>query len=303
MDFVVLDFEMAAPEKFNPCEIGLTFVKNSQIVATKSWLIKPPCYPNFYQHFAAASGITPMDVAQSPEFPDVWREVLPMIEGELVLAHFASFDMDVLCQTLTHYGLDFPNITYACTHLFAKIVFPVRVSNEANEHKPYGLAALCKTHKIKFRHHRAGEDARAAAELALIMFAKRGILSIEDISSNLNVRLGRITADGCQYPPYKQGKSKQKTKKPVQKKATVRKAQTGVYRCENHFAEEEQTGKQRQKAGRKRQVQKQKARRTRRKIWKEQKEAAAIWIFILTMAGVIWVIWFLVYIIQSICKF
>ena len=228
----MLDFETAGQGKINPCEIGLAFVENGKIVGTKRWLIKPPCYPRFEPSFTNIHGISAMDVANSPEFPGVWREVQPLIEGKFVLAHYATFDMDVLYQTLCYYGLALPNFTYGCTCQFSRIIFQGEQS--------HGLAALCQTHKIKFQHHRASEDARAAAELALIMFEKRGIHSIGDIEDNLAIRLGRMMTNGKWYQPYKPSKSKQKAKtprkssKPKEKQSEyVHEIASGVYRYDS----------------------------------------------------------------------
>ena len=43
MNFTAIDFETAHAEF--PCEIGLTRVENGIIINTKSWLIKPACFP------------------------------------------------------------------------------------------------------------------------------------------------------------------------------------------------------------------------------------------------------------------
>jgi DNA polymerase-3 subunit epsilon len=47
MNFITIDFETATGDGFSPCEVGLTFVENWEIKETKSWLIKPKCYPYF----------------------------------------------------------------------------------------------------------------------------------------------------------------------------------------------------------------------------------------------------------------
>ena len=188
MDFVTLDFETATETRNSPCEIGLTFVKNSEIAETKSWLIKPPSYPYFHWMNICIHGITPDDVKDSPEFPDVWNEVFPMIEGLPVLAHFASFDMSVMRQTLIHYDMDFPSFTYGCTCVFARVVFP--------NLPMYRLDYLCELQNISLDHHRAAPDSRATAELAMLMFDKLDIVSMEDISKKLNVCLGQITPTG-----------------------------------------------------------------------------------------------------------
>lgn len=266
MDFVALDFETASPEKFNACEIGLSFVENGRIVATKSWFIKPPCYPNFYKYF---NNITPLDVAKSPQFPGVWKEIYPLIEGKFVLMHNAPFDIEVLCTTLVYYGLPLPNITYGCTLQIARIVFPGRKRSK-NIDKPYGLAALCKTHKITFNHHHAGEDARACAELALKMFEKHGIFSVEDIESEFNIRIGRLKATGERYRPYKKGNPKSKSKKHTQANAEEQRQQNEQEQ-QNQEKQEEQ---QRQNEERKKQQQEWEEVRWREEERKREKQKA-----------------------------
>ena len=196
MNFIVLDFETAThpSQRRDPCEIGLTFVYDNRIAESKSWLIKPPCYPHFDPNNVAINGITPAIVANSPEFPGIWRIVRLMIEGQFVLAHYTEFDMPVLCNTIKHYGLAFPSLRYACTLQIARKVFP-DYSNHKLEH-------LCQVHHIQYRSHRAGDDSRATAMLALIMFEKSGIIVHEDIPRKLGVNLWDIKGNGeCKKLP------------------------------------------------------------------------------------------------------
>jgi len=41
MEFITIDFETTTADRDSPCKIGLTFVKDKEIIDTKSWLIKP----------------------------------------------------------------------------------------------------------------------------------------------------------------------------------------------------------------------------------------------------------------------
>ena len=62
MNFIALDFETATHERNSACELGICVVENSEIVETKSWLIKPPSYPYFNSHNINVHGIYPEDV-------------------------------------------------------------------------------------------------------------------------------------------------------------------------------------------------------------------------------------------------
>jgi DNA polymerase-3 subunit epsilon len=191
MDFITIDFETATPERHSPCEIGLTFVENDEIRATKSWLIKPPSYPYFNPFNVSIHGITPNDVKDAPEFFDLWNELLPLLRERFLIAHNAGFDFSVLRKTLEFYEIPLPCLDYGCTCVFAKKVWP---------HFPmYGLKPLCEYNGISFNHHRAGADSEATAKLALKIFANVGISTVGDIVEKLQVNIGRCFEDG--YKP------------------------------------------------------------------------------------------------------
>jgi DNA polymerase-3 subunit epsilon len=188
MNFVTIDFETASADRGTPCEIGLTFVEDNQIVSTRSWLIKPHCYPNFDYFNVLIHGITPQMVAAEPEFNEVWAEILPLIEGKFLFAHNAGFDFSVLRKTLDAYDLAYPNVAYACSYIMAKNIWPGQSS--------YNLKSLCNDRKIVFDHHRAGADAKATAELILIAFAELQIKGPDDFKLKCHMGIGNLSASG-----------------------------------------------------------------------------------------------------------
>ena len=187
MDFITLDFETATSQRHSPCEIGLTFVKNSQIIETKTWLIKPIKKEyvgfNIYIH-----GITPKNTADKPEFNEIWTELKPLIENQFLIAHNAGFDISVLRRTLELYKLPFPTLNYSCSYIFSKKVW---------EGLPaYDLKTLCKVNNIPLKHHRAGADSKATAELALKAFEIAGVVSFNDFPKKLKTTVGQLYDGG-----------------------------------------------------------------------------------------------------------
>ena len=183
MDFVTLDFETANSSAASPCEIGLTFVRENRVVETKSWLIRPKGnYFNFYN--TKIHGISAADVVDSLEFDELWGELKPLIEDELVLAHNASFDMSVLRSTLEMYDLAVPNILYGCTVQIARKLWPGRAK--------YDLKSLCDWNQIEFRHHRAGADSEATAKMILRGFEQRGIQEFDQLFEELGYKAKRL---------------------------------------------------------------------------------------------------------------
>jgi DNA polymerase-3 subunit epsilon len=196
IDFVTIDFETATSERNSPCELGLTFVADGKITETKSWLIKP--YYNCFDYFnTLIHGITASDVADKPEFNELWRDVLPLVEGKFLIAHNAGFDMSVLRKTLELYEIPFPEFSYSCSYIFSKQVWPGLSG--------YDLATLCNVHNIPLQHHRAGPDSKATAELCIKAFETKAIYSFANFTSNLDVTVGKLYPGG-----YKPSETKRK---------------------------------------------------------------------------------------------
>ncbi|GAB4007102.1 exonuclease domain-containing protein [Spirosoma migulaei] len=203
MDFITIDFETATAQRDSPCEIGLSFVENSQIVETKSWLIKPHYYPHFDFFNVAIHGIRPQDVKNAPEFCDLWGEIRPMIDGRFLIAHNAGFDFSVLRKTLDTYKIPYPTLNYSCSYIFSKKVWLGLPA--------YDLKTLCRTNNIDLQHHRAAADSRATAELALKAFELSGVCCIDDFPDKLRTVVGRIYEGG-----YKPSETKQINRNPTQ---------------------------------------------------------------------------------------
>jgi DNA polymerase-3 subunit epsilon len=186
-DFVALDFETANREWNSACAIGLAFVAGGRVVANPSWLIRPPQL-YFDPGFIKIHGITAADVADKPDFTELWTAISRHIEGRIIIAHNAEFDISVLQHTLDHYRLPRPTLDFACSKIIAQRTWPTL--------KKYGLAALAENHGIVFRHHDAGEDANVCAQLALKACFAKGVSGIAPLHEALNLVWGRLHADG-----------------------------------------------------------------------------------------------------------
>jgi DNA polymerase-3 subunit epsilon len=186
MDFIALDFETATSKRDSPCEIGLAIVRDGVVREVRNWLIKPLYWPHFSHWNIAVHGITPQDVAHAPEWPEVWEEVSALISGRTVVAHNAAFDMGVLAATLSTYSIPTPDFNYFCSVKLARKAWP--------GFPKYGLKALCQEHSITLqRHHRAGDDAQAAAEIVIKALAGYPRMNVADLVRALKVHIGSFT--------------------------------------------------------------------------------------------------------------
>lgn len=190
MNFVAIDFETANEKRNSPCSLGLTVVKDSQIILEKYWLIRPKelrfAPMNVWIH-----GIREGDVSCEKEFHTLWPEILPYLENNLVVAHNASFDMSVLRSTLDLYDLPYPTFDYCCTMVMSKHFYAYLDNAKLNT----------VSHHLghQFTHHHASADATACAHILLAISKELGTTHIQDISRLVGFKLGKVFERG--YTP------------------------------------------------------------------------------------------------------
>lgn len=192
MDFLALDFETATTAPDSPCELGIAIVRGGVVREVRNWLIKPPQWPCFNPWNIAVHGIRPDDVATAPRWDDIWQEVADLLHGSTVVAHNAAFDMTVLRSTLASHGLPHPTFQYFCSVSLARRMWPGRTS--------YGLGPMCAFHGIPLRHHRAGNDAEATAELVLRATDRNTGHDITRFLLDAKVKVGAFYPGGHRTP-------------------------------------------------------------------------------------------------------
>lgn len=176
LNFVAIDFETANNYRKSACSLGLVVVRDGEIVDSKYWLIKPePLEVGFYQK--KVHGLSLEDLVDKPSFHELWPEIAPYFENQILVCHNAGFDISVLSHLMAHYEMEFNDYDYFCTMSGARQAFPKETS--------YGLSYLAFKHGIDFVHHQALEDARACAKLAVIMAKHLEINSLTDFHKRI----------------------------------------------------------------------------------------------------------------------
>lgn len=190
MTVVAIDFETANETRTSACALGLAWIEDGRVVATEEHRIRPR-EMRFLPMNVAIHGIRPEDVADAPEFPELWAALSPRLGGALVLAHNASFDLSVLRHTLDDYGLAAPCCDYLCTVIVARRAWP-----ELPRHR---LNVLADHLGLALDHHRAGSDAAACGRIALAAAGVLGAARVADIPAVTGIRPGRL-APGAHTP-------------------------------------------------------------------------------------------------------
>ena len=187
MDFIAIDFETATSQRTSVCSLGICEVVNNKVVKRESMLIRPEPF-EFNPYNIKIHGITPDMVRDMPTFAELWSYIKPKLEGKLVIAHNASFDINVLCRTLDSFGIEYPTFNYLCTVKLSQKAYP-----ELESHK---LNALAEAFGICFSHHDACDDAYVCALVLLHILKDYKLKSLEDIKKTFDTDGGSIFP-GC----------------------------------------------------------------------------------------------------------
>ena len=186
MNFVSLDFETANPSRVSICSAGLAVFENGELTEAPYWLVRPPKGHGWFdEDFNEVHGLTHLDVLDAPGFPAIAPELLARLaRADLVIAHYAEFDIGHLRETLDHFGLPRPEFDYVCTCQLARRVWP-----ELPNHKLNTLTARI---GHEFKHHHAQADAEAAGRVLLAMMKHLNSVTPRDLLSRAGMEPKRF---------------------------------------------------------------------------------------------------------------
>ena len=157
-DFAAIDFETANSERASVCSVGVVIVRNNEIVDSFYSLINPE--PNYYNYWCTkVHGLTNRNTDDAPVFPEVWKQIAPLIEGLPLVAHNSPFDESCLKAVFRVYQMDYPDYKFYDTLSTAR-----RTMKGLENHQLHTVAAVC-GYQLD-NHHHALADAEACAWIA-----------------------------------------------------------------------------------------------------------------------------------------
>ena len=184
-DFVVFDLETTGA-KAPPCritEIGAFRVDRGVITEKFHTLVNPEMpIPAF---ITSLTGISDDMVRNAPLFEDVVENLLDFLDDSVLVAHNAPFDMKFLNHEISRvygeYRLANPCL---CTVQLSRKLLP-----EIENHK---LKTVAEHYSISLvNHHRAGDDAKATAEIFVNFLDLLTTAGLQDIGSIKQLGLRR----------------------------------------------------------------------------------------------------------------
>lgn len=190
--FVVIDTETsgAYPLSAELCEVAAVRIEDGKIVGEYSSLIKPT--QTMSEKIIGIHGITNEMVADAPPVAEVMPKLHDFIQGAVVLAHHAPFDVGFLAWEFEKLGLELPTEPVLCTSLLSR-----QLIKESPNHKLQTLIGILNLDRGQA--HRALDDARACWGVAHACFQR----AAKDSSSVATLeRLREIQIKEIQWELY-----------------------------------------------------------------------------------------------------
>ncbi|MDF2521973.1 MAG: polymerase alpha chain, partial [Clostridia bacterium] len=176
--FCVLDLETTgfSPLTEKITEIGIMKFKDGEVIDQFSCFINPE--KPIPARVVEVTNITDDMVKDAETIEKVFPKLLEFIEGSILVAHNADFDVGFLKHNAKVLGYNF-DFTYLDTLSLAKELFP--------DYKTYKLGRIAKNLGIKVEvAHRALDDVDTTVKVFNVMLAKlreRGAKTLEDIDT------------------------------------------------------------------------------------------------------------------------
>lgn len=158
--FVAVDVETANSNQHSICQIGLAFVDHAGQIESFSFYVDPE--EHFDPFNTRLHGIDEDLVSGSPKFPEALELLRSFMDRHQLIQH-SNFDKAAF-EAACHLH-DMPQLTceWRDSVQIARRAWPELKANGG-----HGLANLKKVLNLEFKHHDAGEDARAAAMVVLL---------------------------------------------------------------------------------------------------------------------------------------
>lgn len=177
MRFAIVDLETTGgtPSDSRIMEIGIVLMDGVKVVDTFQSLVDPgQDIPPFIQNL---TGIKPEMVSGKPQFSSIAEHVAELLQDRIFVAHNVLFDCKFMRAELKRCAIAY-DPARLCTVKMSRHVFPGFPS--------YSLHKLTESLGLAdFNHHRALDDAMAAAEILKLAISKVGEKGIRKEIKNI----------------------------------------------------------------------------------------------------------------------
>lgn len=179
LNFTTIDFETANGSPASPCAVGLVKVVDGQIVDEFLATFMPPSpHDWFHEGNIRIHGIKRSDVEDGHTWNEILPQMLEFIDGDVLVAHNATFDMGVLKASADAISFELPKVHYGCSLLVSRKVYNL---------ESYRLNAVAYAigHE-EFDHHDALADADACARIMIHAAKRQGVEDLVALLASAN---------------------------------------------------------------------------------------------------------------------
>lgn len=182
-NFIAFDTETsgAYPLGSEVVEFGAVKWSGGQVVDSYQTLLKPSV--KMTDFIIGIHGITNEMVEDAPKMKDKVGDIRKFLEGSVLMAHHAPFDLGFMAADFERYQVPFPTEPVLCTSLLARKLIP-----ESVNHKLQTLIGVLKLDGGSA--HRAKDDANACLHVGLECMKRLGAeATLEDVIKAVGKKL------------------------------------------------------------------------------------------------------------------
>lgn len=179
MKIVAIDFETANQYSCSACSLGMSECEEGIIENKKELYFKLHPKYNFFTN-TFIHGIDAKRVENEKSFDYYYEDIKKELEGNIVVAHNAKFDVGVLNSECILYGRDIINFRYIDTVEISRMVYP-----ELYNHK---LNTVAEYLNIDLDHHEASSDAYCCLLILLKAMETYNIYDIDEFIKKTRIK-------------------------------------------------------------------------------------------------------------------
>ncbi|TAL41302.1 MAG: DNA polymerase III subunit epsilon [Salinibacterium sp.] len=185
LNFTAIDFETANGSAASACSVGMVKVRDSRVVDTAYWLIKPPFgHDEFLEWNVRIHGIMAADVADAALWSEQLADLQSFAENDYLVAHNAGFDMGVITAACAASFVTSPTFDYLCS---------LQVARKTYHLDSYRLPMAASAAGFDdFEHHNAAADAAACAAIMIDAADRHGASDIPELAALTSTNIRRI---------------------------------------------------------------------------------------------------------------
>jgi DNA polymerase-3 subunit epsilon len=187
LDFTAIDFETANGSPASACSVGLVKVRDGQVVDRIGWFIQPPFgHDQFVEWNTRIHGITAEMVLEAPTWAAQFGDLQSYIDGDVLVAHNAGFDLGVMKSACLVTELAMPAYSYVCS---------LQVARQTYHLDSYRLPVVAMAAGFEdFPHHDAVADAEACAAIMIHAADRYGAIDLAELAAMAGVRVSSTVA-------------------------------------------------------------------------------------------------------------